>query len=127
MADRDRLVSTAVLRERRARLREQIAEQKRTRSEDDPFFKIAEWVLAEWEQAERDAAKEYVPTAEASKLTGWAPQTLRKYAAAARAGERMLEGWGELQVRRTGSSVKGDRGDWAFVVSTIPVKTTAAA
>jgi hypothetical protein len=93
MSERDRLVSTAVLRERRDRLRQQIAEQKRIRSSDDPFFKHTEWMLEEWESAERDAAREYVPTSRASELTGWSPQTLRKYAAAARAGEALPEGW----------------------------------
>ena len=124
---KDRLVSTAVLRDSRERIRAQIAEQKRLRAESDPFFKITDWLLAEWEQAERDAAKEYVSTAEAARLTGWAPATLRKRANAAREGEPLPKGWEELQARRTGSSEPGDGGDWSFVVSTIPVKSTAAA
>lgn len=120
MADRDRLISTAVLRERRELLRQQIADQKKMRAADDPFFKHTEWLLAEWEQAEKEAAREYVPTARAAELTGWAVQTLRKYAAAARAGEPIPAGWDELLARREGS-------DWVFCVSTIPVKNTAAA
>lgn len=112
---RDRLVSTAVLRERRQRIRDEIAAQKRVRADDDPFFRITEWVLAEWEQAEREAAKEYVPTAEAVRLTGWSAQTLRKRAEEARAGEPMQEGWELLQARKEGA-------EWAFVVATIPVK-----
>lgn len=123
MSERDRLVSTALLRERRARLREQIAEQKKQRADGDPFFKIAEWLLAEWEQAERDAAKEYVSTAEASRLTGWSVHTLRLKAQRARTGVAMGEGWEGLQARRTG----GKKGDWTFVLSTIPAKRTAAA
>lgn len=123
MSERDRLVSTAVLRERRARLREQIAEQKRTRAEGDPFFKIADWLLAEWEQAEKDAAKEYVSTAEAARLTGWSVHTLRLKAARARSGATMTEGWEGLQARRTG----GRKGEWTFVVSSVPAKRTAAA
>lgn len=120
MPDRDRLVSTAVLRERRELLRQQIAEQKKIRANDDPFFKITDWMLGEWESAERDAAREYVPTARACELSGWSGQTLRKYAAAARAGESLPEGWEELLARREGA-------DWVFCVSTIPVKNTAAA
>lgn len=116
---RDVLVSTAVLRERRAKLRELIAEQRRLRSDDDPFFKHTDWVLTEWEQAERDAAKEYVPTGRAVELTGWSEKTLRKNAQRARAGEAMPEGWEDLQVRREGN-------DWVFCVSTIPVKNTEA-
>ena len=119
MAERDRLVSTNVLRERRERLREEIAEQKRVRADGDPFFRITDWLLAEWEDAEREAAREHVPTAEAARLTGWSEQTLRKYGQAARDGEPMPEGWEGLVARKDG--------DWSFVVSTIPVKRTQAA
>lgn len=117
---KDRLVSTAVLRERRQVLREKIADQKKVRANDDPFFKHTEWLLEEWEAAERDAAREYVPTARAAELTGWSEQTLRKYATAARAGEPLPEGWDELQARRQGP-------EWTFCVSTIPVKNSTAA
>lgn len=117
---KDRLVSTAVLRERRQRLRDEIAAQKRVRSEDDPFFKITEWLLLEWEQAEKEAAREYVPTAEAVRLTGWSAQTLRKRAEEARAGESMPPGWELLQARKDGA-------EWAFVVSSVPVKGKGAA
>lgn len=117
---RDRLVSTAVLRERRDQLRQQIADQKKVRANDDPFFRITDWMLEEWEAAERDAAKEYVTTARAAELTGWSEQTLRRYGAAVRAGEPLPEGWDELLARKSGS-------DWFFCVSTIPVKSTAAA
>lgn len=120
---KDRLVSTAVLRERRDKLREQIAEQKSVRSNDDPFFKITDWLLAEWEQAEKDAAREWVPTVRAAELTGWTEETLRKMGAKARAGEPMPEAWDQLQARRAG----GGSGEWSFVVSTIPVKRTEAA
>ena len=116
----DRLVSTSVLRERREEIRDQIAEQRRTRSDDDPFFKITDWMLAEWEQAEKDAAREYVPTAVAAELTGWSVQTLRKNAHRARSGEPLPNGWQDLQARLEGS-------DWVFVVSTVPVKNTSAA
>lgn len=120
MSERDRLVSTTILRERRQLLREQIAEQKRTRADGDPFFRITEWMLAEWEQAERDAAREYVPTVEAARLTGWSDQTLRKRASDARDGRPMPDGWEGLLARRDGA-------EWVFCVSTIPVKNTAAA
>lgn len=115
---RDKLVSTAVMRERRRILREQIQAQKSVRSDGDPFFKITEWMLAEWEAAERDAAREYVPTAEAVRLTGWSAQTLRKRADEARAGEPLPPGWDLLQARKDGS-------EWCFVVSSIPVKGKA--
>lgn len=116
----DRLVSTAILRERRTELREQIAEQRKVRADDDPFFKIADWLLTEWEEAERLAARHYVPTAEAAQLTGWSAQTLRARARDARAGNAMPEGWEGLVVRSDGP-------EWSFVVSTIPVKATQAA
>ena len=125
--NKDRLISTSALRERREELRDQIDEQRRTRSDDDPFFKITGWMLAEWEQAEKDAAKEYVSTAEAARLTGWTVGTLRKYAAARREGEPVPDGWDELQAKRTGAGERGDRGEWHFVVSTVPIKNTAAA
>lgn len=117
---KDRMVSTSVLRERREEIRETIEEQRKVRAEDDPFFKHCDWLLSEWEQAEREAAREYVPTAEAARLTGWSEQTLRKYAAAAKAGEPMPEGWEELRARTDGA-------EWSFCVSTIPVKNTRAA
>lgn len=120
MPDRDRLVSTAVTAERRKQLREKIAEQKKVRSPEDPFFKITDWMLEEWEGAERDAALEYVPTARAVELTGWGVNTLRKYAIAAHAGEPLPAGWEELRVRKVS-------GDWVFCVSTIPVKNSSAA
>lgn len=117
---RDRLISTTVLRERRDQLQETIEAQRAVRADEDPFFKITAWLLAEWERAERDAAREYLPTVEAARLTGWSEQTLRKKAHQVRAGEDPGEGWEELLVRSTGS-------EWAFAVSTIPVKRTNAA
>ncbi len=114
------MVSTLVLKERRSEIRAKIEEQRQLRAEDDPFFKITDWLLAEWEQAERDAAREYVPTAIAAELTGWSAQTLRSKAQKARDGDHPGEGWEELQVRLDGS-------EWAFCVSTIPVKNTRAA
>lgn len=117
---KDRLVSTAVLRERRDRIREEIEGQRAVRADADPFFKICEWLLAEWEVAERDAAREYVSTAEASRLTGWSDQTLRIKAHKVRGGEDPGEGWEGLLVRSTGS-------EWAFCVSSIPVKNTKVA
>lgn len=116
----DKLVSTAVMRERRQRLREQIQAQKAVRADGDPFFKITEWMLAEWEAAEKDAAREYVPTAEAVRLTGWSAQTLRRRAEEARAGDPVPAGWDLLQARKDGA-------EWAFVVSSIPVKGKGAA
>lgn len=118
---RDRLVSTTITKERREELRARIADQRKVRAEGDPFFKITEWMLEEWEAAERDAAREYVPTSRAAALTGWSEQTLRRYAGMARAGEPMPEGWQGLQAVRHGKH------DWTFCVSTIPVKSTAAA
>ena len=54
---RDRLISTTVLRERRDQLQETIEAQRAVRADEDPFFKITAWLLAEWERAERDAAR----------------------------------------------------------------------
>lgn len=117
---RDKLVSTAILREKRQALRDQIAEQKRFRPDNDPFFRATEWLLAEWEAAEKEAAREYVSTAEAVRLTGWSGQTLRKRADAARSGDPLPEGWENLQARKDGA-------EWCFVVSTVPVKGKDAA
>lgn len=117
---KDRLISTAVTSERRAELRHQIDEQRKLRSDDDPFFRHADWLLSEWEQAEREAAREYVPTTDAARLTGWSEQTLRKWGAAARDGDPLPEEWQELRARCEG-------GQWSFCVSTIPVKSTQAA
>lgn len=116
----DRLISVAVLRERRQEIREEIEEQRKVRADSDPFFRVTEWLLAEWEEAERRAARRYVPTADAARLTGWSPQTLRKYAKDAAEGRPLPEGWEELVVRAEGSG-------WSFCVSTIPVKSTEAA
>lgn len=117
---KNRLVSTAILRERIEEVKEKRKEQKRFRAEDDPFFKHTEWVILEFEQAIRDAAREYVPTMEAAELTGWSPQTLRTKAHKVRAGEDPGPGWEDLQVRASG-------GEWAFCVSTIPVKSSRVA
>ena len=117
---KDRLVSTAVLRDRRDKIREDIEAQRAVRADTDPFFKVTEWLLAEWEAAEKDAAREYVSTAEASRLTGWSDQTLRIKAHKVRGGEDPGEGWEGLLVRSTGS-------EWAFCVATIPVKNTKVA
>lgn len=117
---RDRLISTTLTRERRDELRQQIQDQKRLRAQDDPFFKITDWMLSEWEQAEKEAAREYVSTAEAARLTGWSEQTLRKRAHEAHEGRPLPEGWEELRVRADGPT-------WSFCVSTIPVKSTQAA
>lgn len=114
----DKLVSTSVLRERRQKIREQIQAQKAVRADSDPFFKITEWLLLEWEAAEKDAAREYVPTAEAVRLTGWSAQTLRRRADEARAGAAVPPGWELIQARKDGA-------EWCFVVSSIPAKGKA--
>lgn len=116
----DRLVSTTVLRDRREELRGEIEAQRKVRADDDPFFRIADWLLAEWEDAEREATRQYVTTSEAARLTGWSEQTLRKRAQAARNGGRLADGWEGLVVRAEGK-------EWSFCVSTIPVKSTEAA
>ena len=123
MPDRDCLVSTALLREHRQRVQEEIERERQWRSNDDVFFKITRRVLDAWEEAEKAAARQYVPTAEAARLTGWSEPTLRKWAAIARTGGTLTGGWDEMVARREG----GEKGDWSFVVSTLPVKNTAAA
>lgn len=120
MTDRERLVSTTLLTERIEELEAEVEEQRKTRADTDPFFKIADWLLAEWRKALRDAEREYVTTAEASRLTGWSDQTLRQRAREAAAGAGLPDGWEELRARKDGT-------DWSFCVSTIPVKGQAAA
>ena len=73
-----------------------------------------------WEEAERAAALEYVSTKKAARLTGWSPQTLRAKASLREAREDPGDGWEGLEARTTGS-------EWAFVVSTIPIKGTRKA
>lgn len=117
---KDRLVSTAITREHRDRTREELATMERRGALDERGAKLADWLLSEWEQAEREAAREYVPTSVAAKLTGWSEQTLRRYAQASRDGAPMPEGWEDMVSRKEGS-------DWTFCVSTVPIKSTNAA
>lgn len=114
------LVSTALMRARIEELESEIDEQHKVRADDDPFFKVAAWLLEEWRQALRSAEREYVPTAEAERLTGWTAQTLRKRARAATEGRPLPKGWEELRARQDGA-------EWSFCVSTIPVNPRAAA
>lgn len=116
----DRLVSTALLRERRQEIRARIDEQRKVRADSDPFWKITDWLLLEWEQAEKDATREFVPTAAAAEFTGWSPQTLRSKAHKIRSGEDPGPGWEELLVRSSGS-------EWSFCLATIPVKSSKVA
>lgn len=116
MRDTDRLVSTTVLRERLEQLRTTNAEHARA-GMPESAIRRSEWLIAEFEDALRLAALEYRPTGEVAALTGWDPQTLRAKARLALAGRHPGEGWAELLV-------KHEAGEYAFCVSTVPVKRT---
>lgn len=110
---KDTLVSTTLLRQRRE---EERAELDRVRPYLEPrVATYAERVLAAWERAEIEAAREYVPTSQAAALTGWHPDTLRTRAKMAREGKALPEEWGGLL------AVWAD-GEWAFCISSIPPK-----
>lgn len=117
---RDRLVSTALLRQRIQELEEEVESQRRVRADDDPFFRVTAWMIAEMQGAIRQAEREYVSTADASRLTGWSEQTLRKYGAAVINGDPLPVEWQDLLARF-------DAGEWAFCVASIPVKPSRVA
>lgn len=117
---RDVLVSLARIREGLESVEAEVERQKMLRADADPFFRHVDWVLTEVRAAIREAEVEYVPTAEAAKLTGWSDETLRRHAKALHAGEAAPREWAEMLVRKDG-------GDWSFCVATIPVKRSVAA
>lgn len=115
---KDVLVSTAVLRQKRDEERDEL---DRIRPYlDEQVANYAERLLVAWERAEMDAAREYVPTARASSLTGWCPDTLRARARMSREGKMMPDGWENLLAVWDGQ-------EWGFCVSTIPPKGRRAA
>ena len=115
-AEKDRLVSTAVLRARLEQLHQTNAEHARA-GMPESAIRRSEWLLAEFEDALKEAAREYRPTGEVAALTGWDPQTLRAKARRVLAGQYPGEGWGELLVRH-------EAGEYTFCVATVPVKKT---
>jgi predicted transcriptional regulator len=115
---KDTLISDRALRERIAELREKQQEHRPWLSEQ--AINRAEWVIAEIEDALRDAAVEYVSTSEAARLSGWSDQTLRKHARRALANEEMEPGWELLLVRY-------DAGEYSFNLASIPAKGRASA
>jgi hypothetical protein len=117
---KDVLVSIARIREGIAAVEDEVERQRKLRAAGDPFFLHVAWVLTEVRAAIHDAQVEYVPTGEAADLTGWSDETLRRHAKALHAGEAAPREWGQMLVRKDG-------GDWAFCVSTIPVKRAVAA
>jgi hypothetical protein len=118
----DKLISTRVLVEARERVRVEVERQRAIRADGDPFFRHADWLLAEWEQAEREAVREYVSTRHAARLTGWSTETLRRRARRAHSGEGepLPAEWAGLLVRRDGH-------EYSLVLSTVPLKPTQAA
>lgn len=117
---KDALVSTKAVREGMDRVEEEIARQKRLRAEADPFFLHVGWVLEEMRAAVREAEREYRPTSEAARLTGWSEETLRRRARALHEGKAVPGEWAQMIVRKDGA-------DWTYLVSTVPVKRSNAA
>lgn len=116
--EREKLVSTTLLRERIQALEAEVEEQKKLRADDDPFFRIAEYFLTSMTDALREAEREYVPTAKAARLTGWSEQTLRARGRDVVEHRPLPPGWQDLLARFDG--------EWSFCVATIPVKDTQA-
>jgi hypothetical protein len=114
---KDRLVSTALLEQRLAELEAEVEADKKKRPATDPFFTHVSWMIAEFRAALKLAALEYRATADVVALTGWSAQTLREKGREVLAGRDPGEGWRELLVRL-------DAGEWAFAISTVPVKQT---
>lgn len=119
-ATKDQLVSTALIQRRITELEEQIAEQRKMRPENDPFFTSTAWLIAEFRATLRDAALEYRPTSDVAVLTGWSSQTLRSKARDVMAGKDPGEEWKDLLVKQVGG------GDYTFAIATVPVKSTGA-
>lgn len=113
MSERDVLVSTAVLRARRQEAREELERLKPIL--DRQVIAYAETLLLQWERAETDAALEFVPTARAARLTGWAADTLAGHAKAIEAGRSVPLAWRGLLCKLTPAG-------WTFVLASIPVK-----
>jgi hypothetical protein len=114
----DRLVSTTVLRDALAELREK-------QTEDAPWMAPeararGEWAIARIEKALRDAEREFVSVTDAARLTHWDAKTLYKYARAAHAGDALPEEWAGLIARFDG-------GRWSLCLSTVPYRPARAA
>jgi hypothetical protein len=115
---REALVSTEILRQKRQEARAELDAHRPYLTEQVTAY--AEKILLQWEQAEREAARQFVPTARAAALTGWSPETLTDHARQIEAGASVPEEWRGLLAQRTSAG-------WSFVLSSVPVKRSKAA
>lgn len=88
--------------------------------EDSPVVRMGLRLLAEAEDVERALEVERVSTPEAARRTGWAEDTLQKYARAVLEGEPVPAEWAGLIVSRRG------RG-YEYVLGSIPEHPASAA
>lgn len=117
---KDVLVSRQRLLEGFQAVEDEVARQRRLRSDADPFFRHTSWVLEELRVALQGAESEYRPTPDVAALTGWSEETLRRHARVLHEGRAAPREWANMIVRRDGS-------DWSFLLASVPVKSSAAA
>lgn len=78
------------------------------------------WVVTEIEDALREAAAVWMPTADAAKATGWTRATLSKWASRKLAGKSLPPAWKQIQCRNTS-------GGYCFRVSSLPLASRKSA
>lgn len=112
------MLVTKPITDRLEKIRGDVEEQRRWNGNDSPSVRTGELIIAEIEDAMREASEVWQSTQATHALTGWDEQTLVKHGRRKLAGEQMKFEWRSLQVRR-------DPSGYAFKVSTVPSKPAA--
>lgn len=113
MADREREPVSELLRELRKRVDGIIAPHVEVYGQEAPVVKMALRVLAEAEDIERNMSAQKVSTDRAHEMTGWARETLCKYAKLVLEKRSVPDAWRGLEV-------EGNPSGYVFVLGTIP-------
>lgn len=106
-------MNAELLRELRKRVDGIIAPHVEVYGESAPVVKMALRILAEAEDIERGMSAQKLSTDRAHEVTGWAKETLQKYARLKVSGKEVPAAWSGLIVEDTPSG-------FVFVAGSIP-------
>ena len=114
------VVVTEPINTRLEKIQEKLLEVARFTGDDSGAVRTGNWIVAEIEDALKEASEMWMTTHDAALATGWTEGTLKRWARKKIDGAPLAPAWKQVQVKKT-------TGGYAFRVSTLPIAPVRAA